>query len=98
MLMKYELNVNDAVLSKLKDTIDALIKKGSELSQNITIEEQYSIMKKVVGEGIDKAIRNIYKDKETKFTEKEFEEKKNELEQFVQEYFDKKFSENIAQK
>lgn len=93
--MKYELS--DAVLLELKDSIDALVKKGSELSQNITIEEHYSIMKKLIREGIDEAVQNMLKDKEIKFTEKEFEEKKNELERFVQEYFDKKFSEKVAQ-
>ena len=92
--MKYELS--EAVLLELKDSIDAIIKKGIELSPNITIEEQYSIMKKVIREGIDKAIQNIHKDKEFKFTEKELEEKRNALEKIVQEYFDKKFSEIIA--
>jgi predicted house-cleaning noncanonical NTP pyrophosphatase (MazG superfamily) len=81
----------------LKDSIDAIVKKGIELSPNITIEEQYSIMKKLIREGIDKVVQNFHKNKEVKFTEKEFEEKKNELERFVQEYFDKKFSEKIAQ-
>ena len=93
--MKYELS--EAVLLELKDSIDAIVKKGIELSPNITIEEQYSIMKKLIREGIDKVVQNFHKNKEVKFTEKEFEEKKNELERFVQEYFDKKFSEKIAQ-
>ena len=93
--MKYELS--EAVLLELKDSIDAIVKKGIELSPNITIEEQYSIMKKLIREGIDKAVQNFHKNKEVKFTEKEFEEKKNEIERFVQEYFDKKFSEKIAQ-
>jgi hypothetical protein len=93
--MKYELS--EAVLLELKDSIDAIVKKGFELSPNITIEEQYSIMKKLIHEGIDKAIKNFHKNMEGNFTEKEFEEKKNELERFVQEYFDKKFSEKIAQ-
>lgn len=93
--MKYELS--DEVLLELKDSIDALVKKGIELSQNITTEEQYSIMKKLILEGIDEAVQNILKDKEVKFTKKEFEEKKNALERFVQEYFDKKFSEKVAQ-
>jgi hypothetical protein len=93
--MKYELR--EAVLLELKDSIDAIVKKGIELSPNITIEEQYSIMKKLIREGIDKAIKNFHKNMEANFTEKEFEEKKNELERFVQEYFDKKFSEKIAQ-
>ena len=93
--MKYE--ISEAVLLELKDSIDAIVKKGIELSPNITVEEQYSIMKKLIREGIDKAVQNFHKNKEVKFTEKEFEEKKNELERFVQEYFDKKFSEKIAQ-
>jgi hypothetical protein len=93
--MKYELS--EAVLLELKNSIDAIVKKGIELSPNITIEEQYSIMKKLIREGIDKAVQNFHKNKEVKFTEKEFEEKKNEIERFVQEYFDKKFSEKIAQ-
>lgn len=93
--MKYELS--EAVLLELKDSIDAIIKKGFELSPNITIEEHYSIMKKLIREGIDKAIKNFHKNMDVNFTEKEFEEKKNELERFVQEYFDKKFSEKIAQ-
>ena len=93
--MKYE--ISEAVLLELKDSIDAIVKKGIELSPNITTEEQYNIMKKLIREGIDEAIQNFRKNKKVKFTEKEFEEKKNELERFVQEYFDKKFSEKIAQ-
>ena len=82
--MKYELS--EAILLELKDSIDAIVKKGIELSPNITIEEQYSIMKKLIREGIDKAVQNFHKNKEIEFIEKEFEEKKSELERFVQEY------------
>jgi beta-lactam-binding protein with PASTA domain len=93
--MKYELN--GEVILNLKQKIDALIEKGNELSINLTVDEKYIIMKKVIGEGIDKAIQNIYKDEEIYFTEREFKEKKKNLKKIVQEYFDKKFSECIAQ-
>lgn len=92
--MKY--NLNNEVISNLKIKIDAIIEKGNELSKNLSADEQYNVMKKVICEGIDKAVLNICKNKEIKFTEEELKEKKEELEQFVQEYFDKKFSENIA--
>ena len=92
--MKYDLN--NEVLSNLKDKIDALIENASEFSKNLSADEQYGIMKKIICEGIDKAVLNIYKNEEIKFTEEELKEKKKELEKFVQEYFDKKFSENKA--
>ena len=92
--MKYD--HNNEIISNLKDKIDALIEKGNELSKKLSTDEQYGIMKKIICEGIDKAILNIYNDEEIKFTEEELKEKKEELEQFVQEYFDKKFSEYKA--
>ncbi len=84
------------VLDVLNKSTEYLVKKGIELSQNITIDEQYNIMRKLILEGVDKAVQNIHKDKEIEYTEKEFEEKKTELVRFVQEYFDKQFSEKIA--
>jgi len=93
--MKYDLN--DEILLNLKDKLDALIEKGNELAKDLSVNEQYSIMKRLIYEGIDKALQNIYKDKEIKFTEEELKEKKKELEQFVLEYFDQKFSENLAE-
>ncbi len=87
---------NNEIISNLKDKIDALIEKGNELSKGLSIDEQYGIMKKIIYEGISKAISNIYNDEGTEFTKKEIKEKKEELEQFVHEYFDQKFSEYRA--
>jgi hypothetical protein len=92
--MKY--NLNDEVILNLKDKLDALIEKGNKLSRNLSVDEQYSIMKRVISDGIDKALQNIYKNQEIKFTEQELNEKMKELDQFVQEYFNQKFSEIIA--
>ena len=61
---------------------------SSNLWATPTVEE---IMKKIIYEGISKAILNIYNDEGTEFTKKEIKEKKEELKQFVHEYFDKKF-------
>jgi hypothetical protein len=93
--MKYD--INDEVVLNIKQKIISLIERGNELSNNLTVDEKYSIMKKVVDEGIDKAIQNIYKDGKKNFTDKEFIEKKEELIEIVQGYFDNKFSESIAQ-
>ena len=92
--MKY--NLNDEIILNLKDKLDALIERGKELSKNLSVDEQYSIMKRVIADGIDKAIQNLCIDRKIKFTEQELNEKRKELEQFVQEYLDQKFSENIA--
>ena len=92
--MKY--NINDEIILKLKDKMDSLIERGNELSKNLSVDEQYSIMKRVIADGIDKAIQNLCIDRKIKFTEQELNEKRKELEQFVQEYLDQKFSENIA--
>ena len=92
--MKY--NLNDEIILNLKDKLDALIERGNELSKNLSVDEQYSIMKRVIADGIDKAIQNLCIDRKIKFTEQELNEKRKELEQFVQEYLDQKFSENIA--
>jgi len=92
--MKY--NLDNEVILNLKDKLDVLIERGYELSKNLSTDEQYSIMKKIIREGIEKALQNLCKDQEIKFTEQELNEKKKELEQFVKEYFDEKFSENIA--
>jgi hypothetical protein len=89
-------NFNDGVISNLKDTIDALIEKGIELSKDLSIDEQYGIMKKLIHEGVNKATSNVYRDEGAKFTKEELKEKKEELEQFIEEYFDKKFSEYRA--
>ena len=89
-------DLNSEIISNLKEKIDALIEKGNELAKGLSIDEQYGIMKKIIYEGINKATLNIYKDEEIKFTEEELKEKKGKLEQFVQEYFDKKFSEYQA--
>jgi hypothetical protein len=91
-----ENELSDETVSNLKDKIDALMEKGHELSKNLSVDEQYSIMKRLIIEGIDKAVQNIYKEEEIKFTDKELKEKKEGLEQFVKEYFDKRFSESIA--
>jgi len=93
--MKYD--INDEVVLNLKQKIDSLIERGNELSIKLTVDEQYNIMKRVIVEGINKAIQNISKDAEVNFTEKEFNEKRDNLEKIVQEYFDKKFSESITQ-
>ena len=89
-------DLNSEIISNLKEKIDALIEKGNELAKGLSIDEQYGIMKKIIYEGINKGTLNIYKDKEIKFTEEELKEKKEELEKFVQDYFDKKFSEYKA--
>lgn len=89
-------DLDNEVISNLKDKIDALIEKGNELSKGLSIDEQYGIMKKIICEGINKATLNICNDEGIKFTKEELKEKKEELGQFVQEYFDKKFSEYRA--
>ncbi|MBW1847862.1 MAG: hypothetical protein JRJ27_12120 [Deltaproteobacteria bacterium] len=89
-------NINDEVLLNLKNKINAIIEKGDELSKDLSNDDKYDVMKKLIHEGINKAISNIYKDDELKFSEQDLKEKKEELERFVQEYFDKKFSEKIA--
>ena len=67
--MKYTLN--DEVILNLKDKLDVLIKRGHELSKNLSVDEQYSIMKRVICDGVDKALQNLYKEQEIKFTEQE---------------------------
>jgi hypothetical protein len=80
-------------LDNLKDKIDALLKKGFELSEGLSVNEKYNIIKKVTIEGINKAILNLNNDVELKFTEQELKEKKEGLEKFVKQYLDEKFSE-----
>lgn len=93
--MKYD--IDEEYISNLKDKLDALIEKGLKLSKNLSVDEQYNLIKRVISEGIDKALQNIVEDGKDKFSEKELIEIKKELVQFVQEYSDKKFSEKIAQ-
>jgi hypothetical protein len=85
-------DLDNQVLSNLKDKIDALIDKGFELSKTLPTTEKYGVMKKIISEGINKAILNVCKDEELHFTEQELKSKKEQLEEFVQEYFDDKFS------
>ena len=92
--MSYEFN--DEIILNLKDKIDALIQKGNELSKDLSIDEQYSIIKRLISDGIEKAIQNINRDEEIEFSKEELREKKEELKKFVQEYTDKRFSEVIA--
>jgi hypothetical protein len=87
---------NDATLINLKNTIDEFMKEGADLSKDLSVEEKYNIMKRGVSESIDRAIRAVYKDVGIGFDEAEILKKKNELEQLVQEYFDQKFSEDVA--
>jgi hypothetical protein len=93
-LMKCDLD--NQVLSNLKDKIDALIENGFELSKTLPTPEKYSVMKRIISEGINKAILNVCKDEELHFTEQELKIKKEQLEKVVQEYFDDKFSEREA--
>jgi Ribonuclease G/E len=93
-LMKYD--IDEKYLYNLKDKLDALIEKGLKLSKDLSVEEQYNLIKKIILEAIDKALQNIAKDGETELSEKEIMGIKEELEHFVQEYSDKKFSEIIA--
>jgi hypothetical protein len=92
--MKHDLNKE--VISNLKDKIDALIEKGNELSEDLSVDEQYRIMKKIMHEGISKATLFICNDETAEFRKEEIEDKRKQLEQFVLEYFDRKFSEYRA--
>jgi hypothetical protein len=85
-------DIDKEVLSNLKNKTNAIIEKGNEFSEDLSIDEQYSIMKNIIFEGINKATLNIFNDEEVEFTKEEIQEKKKELEQFVYEYFDKRFS------
>jgi hypothetical protein len=93
-LMK--LNLDNDLMSTLKETIDALIDKGYELSKSLATAERYAVMKKLLLEGISKAVLNLYEGGEVKFTEVELEQKREALTKLVEQYFDKRFEEYEA--
>jgi len=71
------------ILLSLKDKLDALIESGNELSKNLSVDEQYRIMKKVIADGTDKAIQNLSEDLNTKFTENELNEFSDETRSII---------------
>lgn len=93
--MKYD--IDDELIVYLKEKLDALIEEGNKLTKGLSVDEQYSLIKRVIFEGIETALQNIKKDGESKFTEEELIERKKELEQFIREYYEKKFSEKLAE-
>lgn len=88
--------VDEQTIEDLKEKIDALVQKGSELSKDLSVDERYNMMKKVILEGVDKALLNTADDVESGITEEEFAQRKDKLIDFVREYFEEKFSESLA--
>lgn len=89
-------SIDEQTIVNLKEKIDALVRRGSELSKNLSVDERYNMMKKVILEGVDKALLNTSVDSKGDLSEKEFAQKKDELIDFVREYFEEKFSESLA--
>ena len=87
-----EYNFNNEVISFLKDKIDALILKGNDVSKDLSVDEQYKIMKKVISESISQAILNVYENEKFENNNEELKAKQDKLVQFVFEYFEKRFS------
>jgi hypothetical protein len=88
--------IDEKIIIDLKKKIDALIQKGNELSKNLSVDERYDMMKKVILEGVDKALSNTKADGIDDITEEEFNHKKDKLIDIVREYFEEKFSESLA--
>ena len=89
-------SIDEQTIINLKEKIDALFQRGSELSKNLSVDERYNIMKRVILEGVDKALLNTSGDDKGDLTEEEFAQRKDELIDFVREYFEEKFSESLA--
>lgn len=89
-------SIDRQTIINLKEKIDALVRRGSELSKNLSVDERYNIMKKVILEGVDKALLNTSGEGKGDLSEEEFAQKKDELIDFVRGYFEEKFSESLA--
>ena len=83
-------------ISNLKEKIDVLVQDVGESSKDLSVDERYNIMKKLILEGIDKAFKNSDVDIECEVSEEEFDQRKDKLIDFVREYFEEKFSEILA--
>ena len=89
-------SIDRQTIINLKEKIDALVRRGSELSKNLSVDERYNIMKKVILEGVDKALLNTSGEGKGDLSEEEFAQKKDELIDFVRQYFEERFSESLA--
>jgi hypothetical protein len=89
-------SIDEQTIINLKEKIDALVQRGSELSKNLSVDERYNTMKKVILEGVHKALLNTSGDGEGDLSQEEFAQKKDQLIDFVREYFEEKFSESLA--
>lgn len=90
------IDVDKKTIENLKDTIDALVQQGSELSKNLSVDECYNMMKRLILEGVDKALLNTEDGADSNLTDEESIAKRNNLVEFVREYFEEKFSESLA--
>jgi len=88
--------MDEQTIIGLKENIDTLVQKGSELSKDLSIDERYNVMKRVLLEGVDKALLNTETDGKSCLSKKEVSQRKDNLKDFVLEYFEEKFSERIA--
>lgn len=88
---------DDKVIVNLKKKIEALVEDAYELSADLPTDEQYAIIKRLVCEGLEKALSNIREDDKA-FTEEEFSQVKADLGKIAQKYMDDKFSESVAKK
>ena len=88
--------IDEQTIINLKEKIDALVQKGSELSKNLSVDERYNMMKRVILDGVDKALLNTDIVGEDGVSKEEFAQRKDKLIDFVREYFEEKFSESLA--
>ena len=86
----------DKLISNLKEKMDSLIQKGIELSKGLSAKEQNSILKKVIDESVDKAIENLMKSGEQKYTKEELLERKEKIRLFIEKYYEERI--NVIQR
>ena len=87
--------IENEEIKSLKEKLDALINKGIELSKDLDVNQRNKIIKKVIDESIDQALKNIEHDDEDKITQGELTERKKEIRIFIEEYFKKRIKNTL---
>lgn len=88
--------IDDQTIINLKEKIDGIVQQGFELSKNLSVDERYNMMKRLILDGVDKALLNTDADGDGGLSEKELAQRKDNLIDFVREYFEEKFAESLA--